>query len=850
MSVYTQVFGGTTIYPSDVSYLAIALSGDTTLEWPLESSTANDVAAPILDVNPTSNGFSITLPPANNTGTGQTVLFNNVSGSYSFTVKDAAGGTIATVAFGEQWQIYLSDNSTAAGTWRVFRYGASTATVQPSALAGAGLTTSGSTLAQNEPVTTFNSGSLSGGVFTISAANRAGVFVWTDTGTATVALPSVVTAGNGWLVSIRNEGGGSITIDPAGIETINGLSSITLNPDDSAILHTDGVTWYTVGLGQQAIFAFDYTVVTVTGGTYILSGAELNRIAYKFVGTLTSDATIVIPATVQQYWIDNSTAGPWSLFVTTSGGTPILVPQGSRSIFYCNGADIVNADTSSFSFPVAVNQGGTGATTASAARLNLGITTFADAIVTATTGSSVRSTIGAAAAGANSDITSLTGLTTPLTVAQGGTGTSTAFTTGSVVFAGASGVYSQDNSNLFWDNTNDRLGIGTPSPSAPLTVGDATAPTNVTVLNSLISTNTSAGANVVLRKSVDTANGANVTLIKSRGTAASPTAVNSADTVGAITFSGYGGTNYRPTAQISAIVDTYTSDTNVSGYLTFSTNGGSTSVTERMRLDALGRLLVGTTATNDIAGNTGVVQVETANAASNISIVRNTANPTPGYLVFGKSRGAALGGRTVVQADDGLGSLFFAGADGTNMVLGATIAAAVDGTPGTNDMPGRLMFSTTADGASSPTERMRISNAGGVSVGTTTDPGAGKILAAKGILPRVNAQTTTASPWAWNSDDYDQQSFSALANALTINADAGTPTDGEKQILRFKDNATPRVLTFTGGASKAFRDMTGALTVSGSNFTYTTVASKTVYFGCVYNGADARWDIIAVTAQP
>jgi hypothetical protein len=283
-----------------------------------------------------------------------------------------------------------------------------------------------------------------------------------------------------------------------------------------------------------------------------------------------------------------------------------------------------------------------------------------------------------------------------------------------------------------------------------------------------------------------------------------------------------------------------------SGTMLFKTGG----TTERMRLDALGRLLVGTTATNEIAGNTGVVQVETANAASNISIVRNTANATPGYLVFGKSRGAALGGRTVVQADDGLGSLFFAGADGTNMVLGASISAAVDGTPGTNDMPGRLVFSTTADGASSPTERMRISNAGGLSVGTTTDPGAGKVLAAKGILPRVNAQTTTASPWAWNSDDYDQQSFSALANALTINADAGTPTDGQKTILRFKDNATPRILTFTGGASKAFRDMTGALTVSGSNFTYTTVASKTVYFGCVYNGADARWDIIAVTAQP
>jgi hypothetical protein len=57
-----------------------------------------------------------------------------------------------------------------------------------------------------------------------------------------------------------------------------------------------------------------------------------------------------------------------------------------------------------------------------------------------------------------------------VTVAQGGTGTSTAFTTGSVVFAGASGVYSQSNANFFWDNTNNRLGIGTASPASKLDV--------------------------------------------------------------------------------------------------------------------------------------------------------------------------------------------------------------------------------------------------------------------------------------------------------------------------------------------------------------------------------------------
>jgi len=63
-----------------------------------------------------------------------------------------------------------------------------------------------------------------------------------------------------------------------------------------------------------------------------------------------------------------------------------------------------------------------------------------------------------------------TGVTGTLPVANGGTGTSTAFTTGSVVFAGASGLYSQDNSQLFWDDTNNRLGIGNALPGASLDV--------------------------------------------------------------------------------------------------------------------------------------------------------------------------------------------------------------------------------------------------------------------------------------------------------------------------------------------------------------------------------------------
>ena len=75
-----------------------------------------------------------------------------------------------------------------------------------------------------------------------------------------------------------------------------------------------------------------------------------------------------------------------------------------------------------------------------------------------------------------------------LGVANGGTGTNTAFTAGSVVFAGASGVYSQDNANLFWDNTNDRLGIGTASPTYKLTVAAATGSATIGLVETSVRT--------------------------------------------------------------------------------------------------------------------------------------------------------------------------------------------------------------------------------------------------------------------------------------------------------------------------------------------------------------------------
>jgi hypothetical protein len=149
------------------------------------------------------------------------------------------------------------------------------------------------------------------------------------------------------------------------------------------------------------------------------------------------------------------------------------------------------------------------------------------------------------------------------------------------------------------------------------------------------------------------------------------------------------------------------------------TSGGG-GPSEIARFTSDGKLLVGTSVarTNiDYAlGTTGSqLQIEQANATTNFSIVQNFDSATigaPATFTLARSGATSIGSTTVVANGNRLGEINFSGSDGTDFTVAACIRGEVDGTPGANDMPGRLVFSTTADGASSPTERMRIGNQG------------------------------------------------------------------------------------------------------------------------------------------
>lgn len=416
---FVQTFGGTNIYSAEPSYRAIALTANVTLSWPIEMSTDENVVAKIMDVTPNAGSRVITMPPANQVSVGQTALFFNV-GSFTFTVRDNAGNTILTVAPGLAWQIYLTDNATVAGSWRPVQFGAGASSATAGALTGYGIIAIANTLNQAAPVSNVAVN------YTIGLPDRAGVINWTG-GAGTFTLPSASTCGDNWFVLVRNSGNGAISLATPGGETINGDPTMAYNPGDSAIVICDGADFYTVGFGQAPEYLFDYVSISLTGevSPFIINGSNLNRIAYNFTGTLLANMTIQVPNTIQQYWVTNQTTGAYTLSLSTSGGTPLSIAQGAGVILYCDGTNVRLAQTGNISLPVAISQGGTGSTTASGARANLGATSVGAAVFTAGSELAGRTALLAAASGANSDITSITGLTTPLAVSQGGIGVAT-----------------------------------------------------------------------------------------------------------------------------------------------------------------------------------------------------------------------------------------------------------------------------------------------------------------------------------------------------------------------------------------------------------------------------------------
>lgn len=213
------------------------------------------------------------------------------------------------------------------------------------------------------------------------------------------------------------------------------------------------------------------------------------------------------------------------------------------------------------------------------------------------------------------------------------------------------------------------------------------------------------------------------------------------------------------------------------------TLGLSTNSTNAITIDSSQRFLIGLTSSVPASGidaqfqlaNTGFTSF-TASSWSN-----NTNYP---IFQFAKSRGASIGTQTVVQSGDIAGGMIFLGSDGVALQQAASITAYIDATAGTNDMPGRLVFSTTPDGtAAGATERMRIGNQGNVgftataptvgTCGTSPTMVTGSSNTSGGIT--TGSTSTTACTLTFANSGYTAAPF-CTANTTTAVAVGVTPS--------------------------------------------------------------------------
>lgn len=758
----------------------------------------------LTNVKPTAPDIKLPMCEVVKAGSGSSgSLYVNIGASSKL------GGTDENVQFGTLTDKDLIQYDSALLYWK---------NVAPSSVTVGAATNIASGAANQIPYQTG-----AGATSFIAAPTSANTFLeWSGT-----AFQWSTVSGSGTVTSVAASGGttglsfSGSPITTSGTLTLSGTLAVA-NGGTGQTSYTDGQLL----IGNTTGNTLTKSTLTAGSGISITNGSGSITIAAtgSGSGTVTSVAATV-PTGFTITGSPITTSGTLAIAFDTGYSLPTTSSQSNWDTAY---TDRLKWDGGATGLTASTGRTSLGATTVGANIFTLtdpSAITFlrinADNSVSALSASDFRTAIGAGTGSGTVTSVDVSGGTTGLTTSGGPvTGSGTITLAGTLAVAnGGTGQTSYTDGQLLIGNTTGNT----------LTKATLTAGTNVSITN---------GSGSITINATDqytgTVTSVSALTIGTTGTDLSSTVANSTTTpvitlnVPTASATNRGALSSADWSTFNGKQDALVSGTNIKTVNSNSLLGsGDVSVGTVTSVAALTLGTTGTDLSSTVATGT-TTPVITLNVPTASASNRGALSSTDWSTFNGKQ--AALVSGTNIKTVSGT-SLLGSGDLGT-------IGVAYGGTGATT-----LTGLVVGNGTSAFTT---VTAPSGTVVGTTDT----QTLTNKRVTPRVNAQTTTTSPWAWNSDSYDQQSFSALANALTINADAGTPNDGQKTLLRFKDNASARVITFTGGASKAFRDLTGQLTVSGSNWTFTTTASKTVYFGCVYNGADSRWDIIALTAEP
>ena len=132
---------------------------------------------------------------------------------------------------------------------------------------------------------------------------------------------------------------------------------MTLNPGDSTVIVSTGTAWFTIGYGRATTYQFTQLVYTTSAGSQTLSATEASNKLLTFVGSPASGATVVVPKVVSVYYVHNDLSTAQAVTLKTVDGLGPAIPQGQRAIVFCDGTDVLAAQTAEITSDLTMTDG-------------------------------------------------------------------------------------------------------------------------------------------------------------------------------------------------------------------------------------------------------------------------------------------------------------------------------------------------------------------------------------------------------------------------------------------------------------------------------------------------------------
>lgn len=349
---FQNIFGGITIYPSDLGFIDYTMTQSASFVWPTLGESSSHVAASFTRITASGAGIVATLPDADAASVGNALRFKN-NGSTAYTIKSASGSIIATMSAGQDILLSITDNTTSGGAWDSSYIGSGTTSANAADLAGAGLTVSGSHLDVNWPVDyTGSSG------FQLTNTSLGRVLSWTGgTGSIEIAVDGG-TITNGFITAIKNNGTGALTVSGTFIDGIDGVvgSTVSLYPNDSTFIVGAGASkgYYTIGLTNNTSVTGTLQIDVSSQSSITLTAGQMNNRIFILTGTVDDNGcTIVFPEVSGNFLIINQTMtnsvprasmGYATIQTSASGGTSVRIPFNETRSVVSDGTNIYFAD--------------------------------------------------------------------------------------------------------------------------------------------------------------------------------------------------------------------------------------------------------------------------------------------------------------------------------------------------------------------------------------------------------------------------------------------------------------------------------------------------------------------------